>query len=84
MIHSLESTNYLKIDAKNLIQFQFAGDIKVINITQQYTKKNAKTGDETGFEDIYSIRIHTITLRELLLFQSLYVSNTLSDILQLV
>ena len=76
MIHSLESTNYLKIDAKNLIQFQFAGDIKVINITQQYTKKNAKTGDETGFEDIYSIRIHTITLRELLLFQSLYVSNT--------
>lgn len=47
-------------------------------------KKNLQQGNETEYENIYNIRIHEITLRELLLFQSLYVCNTLSDILTLV
>lgn len=32
MVHSLESTNYLKVDAKNFILFEFATDMKVISI----------------------------------------------------
>jgi hypothetical protein len=68
MVHSLGSTNYLKVDQRNFILFEFATDIKVISIMQQYTTENAKTGEETNFEVIYKIRIHDITLRELLLF----------------
>ena len=32
MIHPLESTNYLKVDNDNFINFEFAGDNKIINI----------------------------------------------------
>jgi hypothetical protein len=76
MIHPLESANYLKVDRDNFIQFEFAGQKKVINIIQQYSKKNSKTGDETAYDGIYKVRINDITLRELLLFQSLYVCST--------
>ena len=84
MIHSLGSTNYLKVEKQNFILFEFATDIKVISIMHQYTTEDAKSGEETNFEVIYKIRIHDITLRELLLFQSLYVCKTQSDILRLV
>jgi uncharacterized protein YrzB (UPF0473 family) len=75
MIHSLGSANYLKVDKKNFILFEFATDINVVSIMQQYST-TSKDGEETNFECVYKIRIHDITLRELLLFQSLYVSKT--------
>lgn len=84
MIHSLESANYLKVDPNNNLTFQFAGEKKIITVSQQFDKQNSKTGVETGYEDVYKVQIHVITLRELLLFQSLYVCNTQSDILKLV
>lgn len=84
MVHSLDSVSYLKIHPKNFVLFEFATDQRVISIMQQFTKKNSKFGDETSFEVIYKIKIHEITLRELLLFQSLYVCSTQSDILRLV
>lgn len=84
MVHSLDSVSYLKIHPKNFVLFDFATDQRVISIMQQFTKKNSKFGDETSFEVIYKIKIHEITLRELLLFQSLYVCSTQSDILRLV
>ena len=40
-------------------------------------------GKETAYEDIYSLKVHDITLRELLFFQSLYVCATQTDILNL-
>jgi hypothetical protein len=58
MIHPLESTNYLKVDKDNFIHFDFSGDRKVINITQQYIKKSSKTGEETAYDDVYKVRIH--------------------------
>lgn len=76
MIHPLESTNYLKVENDNYIQFSFSGDKKIIHVLQQFNKKNSKTGEETAFDEIYKIRISDITLRELLLFQSLYVCST--------
>ena len=39
---------------------------------------------EVGFDRVYNIKIWGITLRELLLFQSLYLSKTLSDVVGLV
>jgi len=40
--------------------------------------------EETEFEQIYNIKIWEITLRELLLYNSLYVCKTQSDIVDLV
>lgn len=76
MIHSMGSANYLKVDKNNFILFEFAADHKMISIMQQYTTKDDKYGEETNFETIYKIEIHEITLRELLLFASLYVAKT--------
>ena len=39
MLHSLESVNYLKIDQKNFIEFDFATDKKQIRVVQQFTKQ---------------------------------------------
>jgi hypothetical protein len=44
----------------------------------------SKSGLETAYEDIFRIRVHDITLRELLFFQSLYVCSTQTEILKLV
>jgi hypothetical protein len=38
----------------------------------------------TFYESIYKIKIHEVTLRELLIFQSFYVSNTPTDIVNLI
>lgn len=56
---------------------------KVISISQESMIKTS-SGEETQYDTIYRIKVHEITLRELLLFQSLYVSKTQSDIVALV
>lgn len=81
MIHSLESVNYLKVNKGNFVLFSCADEDRVIAIEQEFEKSSKeKSGEETSYEPIYSIKIHQITLRELLLFQSLYVCKTQSDI----
>ena len=84
MLHSLESVNYLKIDKNNFIEFDFSTEKKLIKIVHQFTKKGSDLRLEHDFISVYNIYIHELTLRELLLFQSLYVCTTQSDILQLV
>jgi hypothetical protein len=84
MIHSLESCNYLKIDSSNYLLFACAKySDRQVQIQQEFTKQKAGS-EETDFERIYNIKIWEITLRELLLFQSLYVCKTQSDIVGLV
>lgn len=83
MVHSFESMNYLKIHPRNCIHIDFSGSKQIVTIQQQYTKKN-NLNEETKFDTIYRIRIHEITLRELLLLQSISLSKTLSDILTMV
>jgi hypothetical protein len=52
-------------------------------IEQESTK--IKNGDvQTFYETIYKIKIHEITLRELLIFLSFYVSKTATDIVMLI
>ena len=41
MIHSLGSTNYLKLESSNFILFEWAGDIKVVSVMQEYQTGNA-------------------------------------------
>jgi len=74
MVHSLDSMLYLRNDKKNFIYFDFATEEKTICIIQQFEKGKGET--ETQFDNIYKIRIWEITLRELIIFQSIYVSNT--------
>lgn len=84
IIHPLESISYLKIDRDNFVTFECADENRIITVQQEYSREDQNTGEETNFDKIYSIKIHEITLRELLLFKSLYVSRTQSDIVQLV
>ena len=81
MIHSLGSCNYLKIEPEQHILFacQYYDD-RQICIQDQYDNQN----QQTQFEDVYKIKIHEITLRELMLIQSLYSCKTASEVSQLV
>ena len=79
----MQSINYLKVDPSNFVFFNFAGPKKLLQISQSFWKMT-KAGPETDYESIFSLRVNDITLRELLLFQSLYVCGTQTDILNMV
>ena len=92
-IHSLESCNFLKVDPNNYLLFECAkSSQRVISIQQEFIKGemlDANTtadggGEEAAFWNLYNVRLHEITLRELLLFKSLYVCKTLSEIVDIV
>jgi len=77
MLHSLESMDFLKVDPENYILFECADEEKVISVEQEFhkgiTEESLKNDEddaatETKYDNIYSIKIYSITLRELLLF----------------
>jgi len=80
MLHSLESTNYLKVEPNNHILIQDLNNEILIMIQEQVTDSQG----ETSYEDILKIRLNEITLRELLVLQSLYLCKTQSEIIELV
>lgn len=84
MIHSLESANFLKVEPSNFILFECSDENKIISIYNEFTRYRGSGAEETGYQCIYRIKIHNITLRELLIFQSLYVSKTQSHIVNLI
>ena len=51
---------------------------------QQEFVKSDTEGGQTNFRSIYKVKIWAVTLRELLLFQSIYVAKTQSDIVEIV
>jgi hypothetical protein len=77
MIHSLGSCNYLKIEPNNHLLFacQFYENRQVC-IQHQYLDG----ANQTVFSDIYRIKVWEITLRELMLLQSIYACKNQSDI----
>ena len=92
MIHSLESVNFLKVDTSNYLTFDCAktGN-RVVSIEQEFLKGHKEgeknedhQGEETAFTNLLNVKIHEITLRELLLFNSLYLCKTLTDIIEIV
>jgi len=80
-IHSLGSINYIKIEKTNHLLFacQFYNDRQVC-LQHQYVTQDG----QTNFDDIFKIKVHEITLRELLLLQSIYACKTQSEIEMLV
>lgn len=88
MLHSLEGVNFLKVDPGNVIYFQCSqANESTISIVQEFEKQvmvNGKKTFQTEFATLYNIKIVKATLRELLLFNSLYVSKTLSDLNDIV
>ena len=64
MIHSLDSLSFLKVDEYNFLSFRCQDyDNRIISIEQEYIKGE----NENIYEDIYKIKIHEITLRELMI-----------------
>jgi hypothetical protein len=76
ILHSLNSLSYLKVDPQNFVNCRCQTyENRVISIEQENQRKiNGKLS--TIYEELYKIKIHEITLRELLILQSLYVSKT--------
>ena len=86
MLHSLQSSNYLKVDPENFLLFATAKEAKrEIKVQQEYEKSSTGgQGQETEFLDIYGIKLWQITLRELLLLNSIYLAKTLGSIVDIV
>lgn len=72
-MHSLGSCDYLKIEPTNHLLFacQFYND-RQICLQEQYNDKHL----DTNFDDIFKIKIDEVTLRELLLIESIYNCRT--------
>ena len=84
MIHSLESCNFLKVDRNNYLVFECSKpDNRSVSVQQEYSKGDG-SGEETLFQHLLSVKLSEVTLRELLLFNSLYVCKTLSEIIDIV
>lgn len=81
LMHSLGSCDYLKVARTNHLLFacQYYED-RQICLQEQYQDQDG----DTRFDDIFKIKIYEITLRELLLVQSIYNCRTQSDIELLV
>lgn len=68
LMRSLGSVRYLKLEETNHIHFSFQFyDNRRIVICEKYDDENK----QTGFDKLYSIKVHEPTLRELLLLQSI-------------
>lgn len=85
MLHSLQSSNYLKVDPENYLLFASAKmEKREIRVQQEYEKSSGGQGQETEFLEVYGVKLWQITLRELLLLNSIYLSKTLSSIVDIV
>ena len=88
MIHSLDSLSFLKVDKINYINFKCQDySNRIISIEQEDEHTimvNGKPETINSYREIYKVKIFEITLRELLILQSLYICSTQSDIVNLV
>lgn len=81
MIHSLDAYKFLKIDKENYINYkcQYYAN-RTISIEHEWTKTNTdlngETDRETKYYDIYKVKIHEITLREIMILQAIYLCKT--------
>lgn len=85
MIHSLDAYKYLKVDKKNYINYQCQYySNRVISIEHEWNRQDEAGEKETQYYPIYKVKIHEITLRELLILQSLYITKTTHEVESLV
>ena len=85
IIHSCESLSFLKVDPLNYLSFQFQDyDNRVISVEQEWIQKGGNQDTQNQYDDLFKIKVHEITLRELLILQSIYVTQTTSQINELI
>lgn len=86
MLHSLESMSSLKIDDENNIKFSCQKqDKREIQITQEFYRGDVERIEpETNFQNLYNVKIWAPTLRELLVFKSIYYAETSEKIVELI
>lgn len=79
MLHSLDSVTFLKVDDENFINFANQNmDKREIQIQQEYFNGDISMEDsENQFQKLFSIKIWAVTIRELMLFKSIYFCKTL-------
>ena len=82
MVHSLTSCQYLRVEESNFLYFSkpTSGDCRIMKIQDQ----NKTQLGETEFCDIYKISFDEMTLRELILLQSIFYCRSQANIVQLI
>lgn len=81
MIHPYESYNHLKISPNNYLLYSCQNlEKQEIQIWQEYLIGQGEN-TSTKLEKVYSVPLYQITLREILLCQSLYYSKTLDQLI---
>ena len=83
MVHSLESCNYLKIEDSNHLKFlrpKNGESERLVQIQEQYLDHNG----DTFYDDIYQLSLAEMSLRELILIQSIFKCKTQHEIVQLI
>ena len=67
MCHSLEAFNYLKLEVGNFLSFNCAHrHAKIIGVDQEYAKgKDAEGYEETHLENLYNVKLPSISLLEI-------------------
>lgn len=84
MVHSLTSCDFLKLEVDNHILFECAKPGKKHLSIEQEIRDWVGNEEQVRFQNLYKIKIWKITLRELLLFTSIYVCREISDIVSIV
>ena len=77
MIHSLDSLSFLKVDELNYLNFKCQDyNNRVVSIEQEWKKNQNTENVDFFYDEIYKVKIHEVTLRELLILQSFYVCKS--------
>lgn len=81
MSHSLESMDYLKVYPTNYMLFNGCkNEETLLQVQQEYYRKKRDGSGESMFQTLTNIKLKKLTLRELLIFYSLYLCETNADI----
>ena len=68
IIHSLNSMSYLKLEKINIVSFKWQNyNDRKVAIEQEWKENEGTEEMSTNYESIYEVKIHEITLRELLI-----------------
>jgi len=78
-LHSLDSCRDLLLEPSNNLLFTRKQNEIIMSVQEQY-----QIGEDTNFEDIYKVQISTMSLRDLLMFQSIFSCRQMSDIVNLI
>jgi hypothetical protein len=77
---------FLKVDPDNHINFASQNMLRrEIQVKQEFfTGDDGHEDEDTKFQELYSVKVNIVTLRELLLFKSIYYAKTSESISALV